>query len=60
MKSIGKILGIVTAATLLSSLPVYASDSSQRVATLLAEEANADVVDTTGGLEFIEEFYIPL
>lgn len=56
MKSIGRILGIVTAATLLSSLPVYASDGSQRVATLLAEEANADVVDTTGGLEFIEEY----
>lgn len=55
MKSIGKILGIVTAATLLSSLPVYASDSSQRVSTLLSEEANADVVDTTGELEFIQE-----
>ena len=55
MKSIGKILGIVTAATLLSSLPVYASDSSQRVTTLLSEEANADVVDTTGELEFIQE-----
>lgn len=56
MKSIGKILGIVTAATLLSSLPVYASDSSQRVTTLLSEEANADVVDTTGELEFIQEY----
>lgn len=55
MKSIGKILGIVTAATLLSSLPVYASDSSQRVTTLLSEETNADVVDTTGELEFIQE-----
>lgn len=55
MKSIGRILGIVTAATLLSSLPVYASDSSQRVTTLLSEEANADVVDTTGELEFIQE-----
>lgn len=55
MKSIGKILGIVTAATLLSSLPVYASDGSQRVTTLLSEEANADVVDTTGELEFIQE-----
>ena len=56
MKSIGKILGIVTAATLLSSLPVYASDSSQRVTTLLSEQANADVVDTTGGLEFIQQY----
>ena len=56
MKSIGKILGIVTAATLLSSLPVYASDGNQRVTTLLSEQANADVVDTTGGLEFIQQY----
>lgn len=56
MKSIGKILGIVTAATLLSSLPVYASDGNQRVATLLSEQANADTVSTTGGLEFIQEY----
>ena len=56
MKSIGKILGIVTAATLLSSLPVYASDGSQRVATLLSEQTNVDVVDTTGGLEFIQNY----
>ena len=56
MKSIGKILGIVTAATLLSSLPVYASDGSQRVTTLLSEQANADTVNTTGGLEFIQSY----
>lgn len=56
MKSIGKILGIVTAATLLSSLPVYASDGNQRVTTLLSEQANADVVNTTGGLEFIQSY----
>ena len=56
MKSIGKILGIVTAATLLSSLPVYASDGNQRVTTLLSEQANADTVSTTGGLEFIQEY----
>lgn len=56
MKSIGKILGIVTAATLLSSLPVYASDGSQRVTTLLSEQTNADVVNTTGALEFIQEY----
>lgn len=56
MKSIGKILGIVTAATLLSSLPVYASDGSQRVTTLLSEQTNADTVNTTGGLEFIQEY----
>lgn len=56
MKSIGKILGIVTAATLLSSLPVYASDGNQRVTTLLSEQANADVANTTGGLEFIQEY----
>lgn len=56
MKSIGKILGIVTAATLLSSLPVYASDSSQRVTTLLSEQQGADIVDTTGGLEFIQNY----
>lgn len=56
MKSIGKILGIVTAATLLSSLPVYASDGSQRVTTLLSDQANADVVNTTGGLEFIQQY----
>ena len=56
MKSIGKILGIVTAATLLSSLPVYASDGSQRVTTLLSEQQGADTVNTTGGLEFIQEY----
>lgn len=56
MKSIGKILGIVTAATLLSSLPVYASDGNQRVTTLLSEQTNADTVNTTGGLEFIQEY----
>ena len=56
MKSIGKILGIVTAATLLSSLPVYASDGSQRATTLLSEQQGADVVDTTGGLEFIQQY----
>jgi hypothetical protein len=56
MKSIGKILGIVTAATLLSSLPVYASNGSQRVTNLLSEQTNADVVNTTGGLEFIQEY----
>lgn len=56
MKSIGKILGIVTAATLLSSLPVYASDGNQRVTTLLSEQTNTDTVNTTGGLEFIQEY----
>lgn len=37
MKSIGKILGIMTAATLLSSFPVMASDGSQVVTKLLKD-----------------------
>lgn len=56
MKSIGKILCIVTSATLLSAMPVMASNGSQRVTTLLSEQTGADVVQTTGGLEFIQEY----
>ena len=56
MRSIGKILCIVTSATLLSAMPVMASNGSQRVTTLLSEQTGADVVQTTGGLEFIQEY----
>lgn len=44
MKSIGKLLGIMTAATLLSSFPVMASDGSQVVTNLLKDnpEFNAN------------------
>lgn len=42
MKSIGKILGIVTAATLISSMPVMASDGSQTVTTLLKDNPELD------------------
>ena len=56
MRSIGKILCIVTSATLLSAMPVMASNDSQRVTTLLSEQTGADVVQTTGGLEFIQQY----
>ena len=56
MRSIGKILCIVTSATLLSAMPVMASNGSQRVTTLLSEQTGADVVQTTGGLEFIQQY----
>lgn len=42
MKSIGKILGIVTAATLISSMPVMASDGSQAVTKLLKDNPELD------------------
>ena len=51
MKSIGKILGIVTAATLISSMPVMASDGSQAVTKLLKDDPNADVSTVTGILK---------
>jgi hypothetical protein len=74
MKSIGKILSVVTAATLLGSMPVMASNGSQPVTKLLKDDPNAGISTATGILqedlknenfignysesEFIKDFHI--